>query len=226
MQLKTYIESDYKIVEITGPLSRRDENEILLVLSQPLVKKVFFRGIFVLTEIIIRKLVQMRQKHSIKIKTDEIFLSAYLNRLELRTLYVKDDNLVFRLEELSQIKMIALTGSADSTHKIREVIRELPFFAGLSLCIVQHIPRKGELTQVSLWQPLTKYKVQYAADGMEVAGGAIYLARPNHHLRIKGGIFRLEQDKTVCYARPSIDVTLCSLADEYGSRALGIVFCG
>ncbi len=226
MLIKTYIESDYKIVEIVGPLQRNDDNEIIQALSQPLVKKVSFINIFIVTEQVVRKLVELCQEKAIRITSNEIFLSTYLNKLELRTLHVKDSNLFCRLKALSQTRMIVLTGSADSTDKIKKIITQLPLFPHLSICIVQHIPRDGKLIQDSLWQALTNYKVQYAKDGMEINGGVIYLARPDHHLRIKNGAFTLTQDEDVCYARPSIDVILSSIADEYGPSGLGIILCG
>ena len=226
MKIRTFIKADYKIVEVVGPLQRAYEKEVLLALSQPLVQQVFFKGVFALSEKIIRKLVQIQQEHILRIQSDEIALSMYLNKLQLRTIHVPGDNRLCRMNTPSQIRMLILAGSADSTDKIREIVRVLPFVPTLSVCIVQHIPRGGKLGEDIYWRQYTDYKVRYAGEGMEVAGGVIYLAKPDHHLRIKDGIFRLGQDEEICYARPSIDVTLTSLADEYGAAALALMLCG
>lgn len=188
--------------------------------------RVIFRRIFVIHETIIRQLLYLQHEFDLKITTDEIYLSAYLNKLGLKILYERSNALFCRLKHLSQTKIIALTGSADSSEKIHEILRELPYCESLSICIVQHISHDAQLIYDKVLQDLTHYKVQYAEQGMKVTGGNVYIAQPDHHLRIKNGLFELTQDKAVSFARPSIDVTLTSLAEEYGSSAVGVVLCG
>ncbi|MEA3372347.1 MAG: CheR family methyltransferase [Campylobacterota bacterium] len=226
MKLKRYTGYGHNIVDITGPLSSSDEIAMVEALMQKEVSHLIFRRIFVVHENIVRLLLRLQKEQHLKVTSDEIYLSTYLNKLGVKILYDRADNLFCRLKKLSQTKMVALTGSADSNDKVHEILKELPFSETLSICIVQHISSDAELLQDSILQPLTRYKVQYAEDGMPVKGGVVYIARPDHHLRVQQGIFRVGRDDAVNHARPSIDVTLSSLTDEYGSSAVGVVLCG
>ncbi|MCU7836763.1 MAG: hypothetical protein KZQ83_16130 [gamma proteobacterium symbiont of Taylorina sp.] len=231
MKIKRYTHLGREVVDVTGPIHSADENVLLKIFSDFRSKdkseQIIFRRLFVLDEAIIRQLTKLQSKdYFLQIVTDEIYLSAYLNKLGLNVLYEPVNGLFCQLKLLSQTKMIVLTGSADSSNKIHTLLMALPFLEDVSICIVQHISADARLIQNSILQPLTRYQVQYAQHGMKVVGGQVYICQPDHHLRIKQGIFQLDKDDAVQYARPSIDVTLQSLADEYGSQALAVVFCG
>jgi two-component system chemotaxis response regulator CheB len=54
----------------------------------------------------------------------------------------------------------------------------------------------------------------------------VYVAPPDYHLLVEGGRFALSVEARVQYARPSIDVLLESVAQEYREHAIGIVLTG
>jgi two-component system chemotaxis response regulator CheB len=56
--------------------------------------------------------------------------------------------------------------------------------------------------------------------------GAAYVAPADYHLIVERGSFALSVDERVQHARPSIDVTLETAADSYGSRMIGVVLTG
>jgi len=226
MQIKRYHNLGNEVLDVTGPIQDTDEEPLLQALSTSNIGHIIFRRLFIIAEIIIHKLIKIQSKHPVLIKTDEIYLSSYLNKLGLRILYERNPHLFSKFEHFSQTKMIALTGSADSNDKINSFLAEFPFRSNVSICIVQHISSDAKLLQDSIIQPLTQYQVQYAQHGMKIEGGKVYICQPDYHLHFKQGVFQLDKKDAVHYARPSIDVTLKSLADEYGSHGMGVVFCG
>ncbi len=67
-------------------------------------------------------------------------------------------------------------------------------------------------------------------DGEAVAGGRIYVAPGEHHMRIERGdqgpVIRLSKGPAENYCRPSVDPMLSSLAEIYGSGLLAIILTG
>ena len=54
----------------------------------------------------------------------------------------------------------------------------------------------------------------------------VYIAPPDYHVLVEAGHLALSIDAPVQYARPSIDVLFESVADAYGTRAVGIILTG
>ncbi len=59
-----------------------------------------------------------------------------------------------------------------------------------------------------------------------VEAGHVYVAPADYHLLVEPGHFALSTDEPVLLSRPSIDVLFESVADAYGSEALGVVLTG
>jgi len=54
----------------------------------------------------------------------------------------------------------------------------------------------------------------------------VYLAPPDRHLRLEGGVLRVDAGHPVCGQRPSGTVLFESMARDLGARALGILLTG
>lgn len=65
-----------------------------------------------------------------------------------------------------------------------------------------------------------------ASDGAPIEKDTIYVARPNQHMLVKDGKFKLGAGPEENRWRPSIDVLLRSAAAAYSSHAIGIILSG
>ena len=109
---------------------------------------------------------------------------------------------------------------------LRELIGGLPKEFGLPLVIVQHRHKQSDHLLTTLLQDRTPLCVCEVEDKAPIAPGNVFVAPPDYHLLVDDGFFSLSTDEPVRYSRPSIDVTLQSVADSYGARSVGVVLTG
>lgn len=123
-----------------------------------------------------------------------------------------------------QYDMIVIGGSAGSLSVMTAILNALPDNLLMPVVIVLHRLRnvKSEMGRLlsSRWkiiEPEDKEPIRHQ----------VYLAPQNYHLIVEAdGTFMLDYSELVNYSRPSIDITFNSVADVYGSRALGILLSG
>lgn len=65
-----------------------------------------------------------------------------------------------------------------------------------------------------------------ARDGDVPAAGTLYVAPPDHHMLLEGGVIRVSRGPKEHHARPAIDPLFRSAALEMGARAVGVVLTG
>jgi chemotaxis protein methyltransferase CheR len=120
---------------------------------------------------------------------------------------------------------VVLGGSADSLDKILAIVEALPP-SQATVFIVQHILEDKPNYLDRLLRMRTEYAVEMPQHMTEIRPGSIYVAPPEHHMRVAHGRIYLTHDRKVNYARPSIDVLFESVAGEYKERCLGVLLCG
>jgi two-component system chemotaxis response regulator CheB len=95
------------------------------------------------------------------------------------------------------------------------------------IVVAQHrsaAAENGMLEQ--LLQHHTRRIVSDPDDKTPLAHDHVYIAPPDYHVLVEAGHLALSTDAPVQYARPSIDVLFESVADAYGTRAVGIILTG
>jgi two-component system chemotaxis response regulator CheB len=71
-----------------------------------------------------------------------------------------------------------------------------------------------------------KLPVEFALQGAPIKAGHIYVAPPDHHMRVGADHIRLNQEPRIHNVRPEIDPMFASVAKAYGKRVMGIVLSG
>jgi two-component system chemotaxis response regulator CheB len=123
-------------------------------------------------------------------------------------------------------RIVVLGASAGGVRALEDVVAGLPPDFPAALLVVLHVaPTKRSLLAAILSRagPLPAYD---AADGEPLAGGRIYVPRPDYHLMVADDRVRVVRGPKENHYRPSIDVLFRSAAYHYGSRAIGIVLSG
>jgi two-component system chemotaxis response regulator CheB len=95
----------------------------------------------------------------------------------------------------------------------------------LPIVIVQHraevSPGLTDVLQTSCVLPVVEPE-----DKESIQAGHVYVAPSGYHLLIENQSFSLSIDGPVNWSRPSIDVLFESVAENFGSRVIGIVLTG
>ena len=109
---------------------------------------------------------------------------------------------------------------------LRQLITGLPGSFALPIVVVQHRHKESNHLLTSLLQDRTRLCVCDVEDKAPISAGNLYLAPADYHLLVEDGHFSLSTKEAVLFSRPSIDVTFTSVADAYGSHAVGIILTG
>jgi two-component system, chemotaxis family, protein-glutamate methylesterase/glutaminase len=128
------------------------------------------------------------------------------------------------------VRVVAVGASTGGPGALTELLRGLPTGFRTPVLCVQHFAA-SEPFAVAFTDWLagqTGRAVGYARDGAEVAAlaGRVVLAPPDRHLRVSGGVLRLDDGPPRHNCRPAVDVLFESVADEYGPHAAGCLLTG
>ena len=163
------------------------------------------------------------RKKNVSIVTHKNKLNRYLNRLGFKTRF---ESLIKRdVVEINDVEAILIGGSADSSPKIVEIVKNSSF-ENVSLIIVQHVEENRVGIFDKILQEYTKSKVGYAKHGEKIAKGGVYVAPSNKHLKVVNGRFHLSDEEKRNFARPSLSISYDSFSNYYKERLLVVHECG
>lgn len=95
------------------------------------------------------------------------------------------------------------------------------------MLIVQHMPALFTAKLAEMLSKLSPIEVREAQHGDILAPGVCYIAPGDYHMTLgKNGQIELNQNEKICFVRPSVDVLLNSLADNYDKQILNIIMTG
>ncbi|RZA20554.1 MAG: chemotaxis protein CheB [Proteobacteria bacterium] len=123
-------------------------------------------------------------------------------------------------------KLILIGGSAGSITSVTEIIRRLPAHLNAAICVTIHIPSTSESYLPAIFEREAQMKVKHAEDGEMLLAGTVYVARPDLHLLIQGGMIKLARGAKENRHRPAIDPMFRSGARSFGQNVLGILLSG
>jgi two-component system, chemotaxis family, CheB/CheR fusion protein len=122
--------------------------------------------------------------------------------------------------------VIGIGGSAGGLEAFSDFLKNLPDTTGMAFVFISHLSpdHKSQLTE--LLSRETKMQVNEAVDGMLLESNHVYVIPSKTNMTISGGKLILVAQKTTELIRMPIDCFFCSLAEEQGNKAIGIIFSG
>jgi two-component system, chemotaxis family, protein-glutamate methylesterase/glutaminase len=124
-------------------------------------------------------------------------------------------------------RMVVIGGSAGSLEVVLRMFSALPQHTGASFIIVFHRKNTNDSILTELLGLRTKMNVLEVEDKEPILPDSIYIAPPDYHLLLEDEkTFALDSSEKVQFSRPSIDVTMESVAEVYGRKAIGILLSG
>ncbi|WP_321820201.1 MULTISPECIES: chemotaxis protein CheB [unclassified Burkholderia] len=121
--------------------------------------------------------------------------------------------------------IVVIASSRGGLAVLRTLVAGVAADLPVPICIVQHIGRHRTILPELLtrWGPLL---ASQAMHGERPQQGRIYIAPPDRHMILRGGIFLLLDTAAENYTRPAADPLFRSAAREYGAGVVGVVLSG
>src|SRR6476660_647201 len=124
------------------------------------------------------------------------------------------------------IPVAGIGGSAGGLEVFKHLLADLPADTGLAIVFVQHLDPKHHSLLSEILARSASMPVREAGDGMRVEANHVYVIPPASDLTIAQGTLRLTPRAQGPGPHMPIDRFLRSLADDCGSRAIGVVLSG
>jgi two-component system chemotaxis response regulator CheB len=128
-------------------------------------------------------------------------------------------------------KVVAIGCSTGGPQALQAILPHLPEDFPAGIVIVQHMPKFFTKPFAERMNQLCRIEVREAADADVVAPGVALIAPGGLHLRVvRRNTTTVETALSAnpegLLHMPSVDVLMCSVAEIYGERAIGVVLTG
>lgn len=126
-----------------------------------------------------------------------------------------------------KFEAIVIGASAGGISALLALLVSLPAHFRIPIIIVLHMPDTRESRLVEVFQHHMEITVMLAEDKDRIQERRVYFAGPGYHLSIeRDRSFSISCEEPLHFSRPSIDILMCSAADVYGTRLIGILLTG
>lgn len=122
--------------------------------------------------------------------------------------------------------VVGLGASAGGLEAFTKLFTALAPDTGMAFILIQHLDPKHESMMAPLLSRHTSMKVLQATDGMRIKRDHVYVIPPGAYLSIQNGTLHLSVPRDGHGVRMPLDFFLCSLAEEYGARAVCAILSG
>jgi two-component system CheB/CheR fusion protein len=122
--------------------------------------------------------------------------------------------------------IVGIGASAGGLEAIQEFFDNIPADTNVSYIIVQHLSPDYKSLMAELLKKHTPMQVYEAENGMLVEINCVYVIPSKKTMTIKNGRIRLAEKRAANVPNNAIDIFFKSLAEEKGSKAIGIVLSG
>ncbi len=126
----------------------------------------------------------------------------------------------------SKFHVVAIGASAGGLNALEQFFAAMPADSGMAFVVIQHLSPDFKSLMDDLLSRHTKMTIRHAVDGVRLEPNTIYLAPPRLKMGLEGGRVTLREKTPGATLELAIDTFFRSIADDIGSRAIGIVLSG
>ena len=124
------------------------------------------------------------------------------------------------------VPVAGIGASAGGLEVFKLLLAELPANTGLAIVFIQHLDPRHQSRLAEILAQATTMPVSEAANGMPVEPNHVYVIPANVDLTIAHGTLRMTPRTQAPGSHMPIDRFLRSVADQCGSRAIGVILSG
>ena len=121
--------------------------------------------------------------------------------------------------------VVGVGASAGGLEALEKLLSQVPADGGLAVVVIQHLNPTHPTLLVELLARHTRLEVAHPRDGSPPEPGHVYVIAPRTLLTLEHGLLRVAASAESAAADP-IDTFLCSLAEDRGERAIGVLLSG
>jgi two-component system, chemotaxis family, protein-glutamate methylesterase/glutaminase len=126
-----------------------------------------------------------------------------------------------------EIKIVAIGASTGGPQALKQILSQLPKSFKLPILLVQHIAAGFTEGFANWMNTASALPVHLATDGEQPRPGHVYVAPDSHHMKIgRNGKISLSADADDNGIKPSVASLFRSVAEVYGSHAIGVLLTG
>lgn len=124
--------------------------------------------------------------------------------------------------------IVVIGSSTGGPRALAELLPAIPKDIPAAFVVVQHMPAGFTASLASRLDGTSEIKVKEAAEGDRLGAGEALVAPGGSHLKVQrtGEVLLLHDVPPVHGVKPSIDVTMKSVVEMYGSTVVGVVLTG
>jgi two-component system CheB/CheR fusion protein len=124
------------------------------------------------------------------------------------------------------IPVVGIGASAGGLDVFKRLLRDLPIDTGFAIVFIQHLDPNHQSMLAEILARATTMPVMEAADGIRVEANHVYVIPANIDLTIAHGALKLAPRTQTQGLHLPIDRFLRTLADQLGSKAIGVILSG
>ncbi|RMF41281.1 MAG: response regulator [Planctomycetota bacterium] len=121
--------------------------------------------------------------------------------------------------------VVGIGASAGGLEALEKMFHEMPMDTGMAFVVIQHLSPDFDTLMDELLARQTKLPIRTAENGMPLEPNTIYLMPSKVEMIVSGGKLLLTEKSKEGLTMP-IDTFFRSLAQDFGSRAIGVILSG
>ncbi|MDD3626482.1 MAG: chemotaxis-specific protein-glutamate methyltransferase CheB [bacterium] len=130
-------------------------------------------------------------------------------------------------KKINHGKIIGIACSTGGPDALKRILSKLPQGFPVPIAIVQHLAEDFDSEFINWLRIYSNIPLHLIEDGLQVKPGIGYIAPTTIHSMIdEDGIFRFQDSPPLYGCKPSGDVLLSSIAENYRENALGVILTG
>jgi two-component system, chemotaxis family, protein-glutamate methylesterase/glutaminase len=164
-------------------------------------------------------------------------VASKVNITQLASFLEKKTPIIEAPEETTHNFAVVIGSSTGGVTGVEYILSSFPEHFSASVFVVQHLPEMFAKSFAERLNTVVPMKVQLAENGMQAQKGVAYVAPGGNHLEVTctqasnvcpdgEAYMQVSKSPVVCGFRPSITVLMKSIAEIYGSHAVGILLSG
>jgi two-component system chemotaxis response regulator CheB len=123
--------------------------------------------------------------------------------------------------------VVVIGASAGGVPALAVVLGALPREFPVPVAVVLHLSPDHPSVLADVLARFTTLDVKWAASGVRVRPGTVYVAPPDHHFVFRRDTLTgLRRSARVQHARPSVDRLFATAAHAFGARTLAVILTG
>ena len=122
--------------------------------------------------------------------------------------------------------IVGIGASAGGIQALQEFFRNVPANSGMAYVVILHLSPEHESILAEILQNVAAVAVTQVKEKVKIEPDHVYVIPPNKHLTMQDGFIIVSLNTEIEDRRAPVDIFFRTLAEEHGSRAIGVILSG